>query len=139
MRRQAENVLKGLKKGVKVNTPYGITRIPIPTASSLIFHKTKRGDDYVHLQAQTNLIEGKITFDEVKFICKKSAEITKIPYESLLISGEKTLTNLSVFFGIMLLPFPLIMGHVGGLTGFILAVVGYVGFLLLLLFLKKLS
>lgn len=136
MRRNVDSIVKGLRKGVKVNTNYGITRVPLPTASSMVFHKTKKEDTYVILQAQSELLKGKITYEEVDLICRKSAEIVKISHEKFIITLGRALLNITLFFGVMMIPVPLIIANTSGLLGFLIATFLYILILVLLNFLR---
>lgn len=131
MRRSVENIVKGLQKGIKVSTVHGITRVPIPTASTLIFHRTKDEDGFVTLQAQTSILDDKITYEQVKQICDFSSNIIKINHEKFFIVTGKALSTIAVFFGVMMIPAPLIAASSAGLGGFIISIIIYLAIILL--------
>lgn len=64
MRRLAESI----RRHTKVRTHFGTVGIPTGTHSALVFHMNVKQTGYVLLNAQTNLIEGKIDYEQIQSI-----------------------------------------------------------------------
>ena len=68
MRRNISNLIKSLKTGVKVNTLYGVQKVPNPTASMMVFHRALKDERFILLQAESSILDGLMSMEELKII-----------------------------------------------------------------------
>lgn len=125
MSAEVRSLIKSLKYGIKVNTIFGITKIPSPTASMMIFHKDVSRKNYITLQCQTDLIKGLITEAEIENICAVVGQECSVSSDKCLISIYKYTQYILIAAAIILLPLPLIMTQYLGLIGIIASVLFY--------------
>ena len=134
MRRNIANLIKSLKTGVKVNSIYGVQKVPNPTTSMLVFHKALRGNKYITLQADTSLLDNLIPRDELELIISKIAAEGKVTFEQGLHTLGEFMNNISSFLIIVLLPMPLVFGNIMGDIGILLGLLIYLLLIALCLF-----
>jgi len=129
-------LVQELRFGIKVSTLYGLTTIPSPSANTLIFHRDQTRKRFITLQAQTNLIEGVISEEEIKNILDVVAENAMIPSEVCLINTYKYMKYILLFFAILMLPLPMIIAGFAGGIGLIIATVVYLILLVVISYVK---
>jgi hypothetical protein len=69
--------IESLRRHVKVKSYFGTVPIPVGGHSTLIFHLNNKKDHYILLNAQTQLLDGKITYDQVKAVAEEVCRIQK--------------------------------------------------------------
>jgi hypothetical protein len=126
MRRNIGNLIKSLKSGVKVNTTYGVQKVPNPTASMLVFHKSHKGERYITLQAETSLLDNIMTTQEVELITTHIARQSCIKFEEAINSLGKYLDSAASMLVIILLPLPLIFANLYEEEGILYGIMLYV-------------
>ena len=136
MSQNLQRIVKSLRSGIKVKSLYGILKVPNPLGSTLIFHKNQYNTGYVTLQAQTNLIQGRITEKEIDLICDKAHRLSLIYLEKVLLNSSKVFGNLISFFSILLIPLPFLMFSVSGLLGLLFGILIYASWLYVLYILE---
>lgn len=134
-----ERLIRSLSLGVRTMTIlHDEVKVPNPTLNTLIFHKSQKGNYYVTLQAQTELLNGILTYKEVDAICNFLAKLSEM--------NEKCYSNFRWFFDCALITssvvvtiIPLILGTIYGAWAFLVGFLIYFVVMIILYMAKKLT
>ena len=129
-------LIQSLQYGIKVNTNFGVLSVPSPKVGVLYFHKRIRKNRYVTLQANTNLINDKITKKEIETISNKIGEVGHLKTESCIVAISKYSFLFIFLTAFILFPVPFIMAS-KGIQSFFLSILYLILLILFLIFIKN--
>lgn len=66
---------ESLRRHVKVKSFFGTVPIPVGGHSTLIFHLSNKKDHYILLNAQTEMLDGRISYNQVKAVAEQVCQI----------------------------------------------------------------
>ena len=135
LNRQIERVLRTLKKGTRARTPYFDITVPNPKPNTLVFHRTTYSNGFVTLQAETKILDRRLSPKEVKHIFATLAKIVEINNQRSC-ARLRRFNNVFLFvFAMIFWPFPICLFFPFGVFGLAIGVIVYLSCLLGLIFL----
>lgn len=68
---------ESLRRHVKVKSYFGTIPVPVGGHSTLVFHLSNKKDHYILLNAQTELLDGRITYGQIKEVADHVCKIQR--------------------------------------------------------------
>ena len=67
---QIRRLVESIRRWVKLKTNFGLIPMPVGDSTTLVFHMNKKETGYILLNAQTDMIQGRIEYEEIEQIGK---------------------------------------------------------------------
>ena len=126
-----ERVLQTLRKGVRSKTTYFDITVPNPKPNTLVFHQATYFDGFVTLQAETKILDGRITIEQVERIFETLTKVVKIENNRNSARIRGFVNIFFIIFGVLCLGLPVVLffpfDTIGVIIGIVVYVIGMVG------------